>query len=198
GTACLGVGGGGLRGAGLLVLVRRFHRDLIVWRRHAGTWPGPVGGAACVRPWHSALKDLLRLLLRPYFAGLALVGLAALIGVAARALMRPRCLRSFNPQPSTLDPSGRLPLLAVALLSSATVLATALIADRLLERMPHVQDSVAYLFQPRVFARGALWAPAAALPDFFAHAIVVRTAERLFDQYPTGLPALLAAVDLLG
>ncbi|HEY3108239.1 MAG TPA: glycosyltransferase family 39 protein [Chloroflexota bacterium] len=195
GTAGIVVGGDGVHGDGLLLLVRPIHRDLIVWRLHDGVWQGPVGGVAWLRPWHSALKDLLRLLLRPYFAGLLLVGLACLVGLGTSRLLRPLCLRSFNLQPSAFN---RLTWLAVALLASATVLATGLIADRLLERMPHVQDSVGYLFQARVFARGALWAPTPALPDFFDHEFVVRTAERWFAKYPPGFPALLALGVLAG
>jgi hypothetical protein len=260
GTAGIVVGGDGVHGGGLLLLVRPIHRDLIVWRLHDGIWQGPVGGAAWLRPWHSALKDLLRLLLRPYFAGLALVGLATLVGFGTSRLMRalsgwekggagpraharraPRPDRAWDGRgraPALLVPGGRgrldgpedcaadqtdaqgtptgahalvgpsfnleastfnpLVWLAVGLLSSAAVLAAGLIADRLLERMPHVQDSVGYLFQARVFARGALWAPTPALPDFFDHEFVVRTAERWFAKYPPGFPALLALGVLAG
>ena len=38
----------------------------------------------------------------------------------------------------------------------------------MLARVPHVQDSLTYLFQAQTLAAGKLWAPAPPLPDFFA------------------------------
>jgi len=67
------------------------------------------------------------------------------------------------------------------------------VADVILQRMPHVQDSVAYLFQAKTFALGRLWVPTPPYPAFFAHEfIVMDPAGRWFSKYPPGWPMLLA------
>src|SRR5205085_12664899 len=126
------------------------NRDLIAWRLHDGVWQGPIGGAAWLRPWDSALKDLLRLLLRPYFAGLALAAVAFAIGSGWNALTLSLAGTAREGQgeggqmgaarrPAADRPAlDSLALLSVATLAALTVIATGLIADRLLERMPHV------------------------------------------------------------
>ena len=99
-------------------------------------------------------------------------------------------------------PSGRHRMLAVwgvvASLSLATLALTGYVAYVILERLPHVQDSVAYLFQAKVFARGQLWAPLPELPEFFEHEFVVMRDGRWFAKYPPGFPAILALGVLAG
>ena len=178
------LGGDGF-GEGLLLLVRPVHRDFMFWRLREGVWEGPIAGGAYLRPWYSALKDLLRLLLKPYFAALLIGAALLLVGRLVRLG------RDTSPgSVSRLAPAA-LPL-AVSL-AIATMGVSAYIADVLLERMPHVQDSVAYYFQAQVFAMGRLWADVPPLPDFLVHEFVLMHEGRWFGKYPPGFPLVLAA-----
>jgi hypothetical protein len=183
------IGGDGY-GEGMLLLVRPVHRDFMWWQLREGAWYGPVAGGAYLRPWHSALKDLLRLLLKPYFAALLLGSAAVLVA---------RVLRRGGDAPparvSRLAPAA-LPL--AASLAVATLGITAYIADVLLQRMPHIQDDVAYYFQAQIFAMGRLWADLPPLPDFFVHEFVLQHDGRWFGKYPPGWPLVLAAGVLVG
>jgi hypothetical protein len=188
--AGLVVGGDG-SGEGLFLLVRPVHRDFMWWQLKEGVWHGPLAGGAFLRPWYSALKDLLRLLLKPYFAALLLGGAVVLVG---------RLVRRGRDAPAAetdgwLTAAG-LPL-AVSL-AAATLGVTAFIADTLLERMPHVQDSVAYYFQAQIFAMRRLWADLPPLPEFFVHEFVLMRDGRWFGKYPPGFPLVLAAGVLAG
>jgi hypothetical protein len=68
----------------------------------------------------------------------------------------------------------------------------------LFERNPHLVDTIAQLFQARIFARGSLTAPAPHEMEFFAASHLVTHEGRWFSQYPPGQPALLAIGWLLG
>jgi hypothetical protein len=217
------IGGDGY-GEGMLLLVRPVHRDFMWWQLREGGWYGPVAGGAYLRPWYSALKDLLRLLLKPYFAALLLGSAVVLVGALLRAgpfslreKVRMRAARregvaevtaqaAPSPQPSPRgrggetnpSPRGGKGLSAAALplavsLAVATLGITAYVADVLLQRMPHVQDSVAYYFQAQIFAMGRIWADLPPLPDFFAHEFVLQHDGRWFGKYPPGFPLILAA-----
>ena len=71
------------------------------------------------------------------------------------------------------------------------------VAIHVLERAPHVQDSVTYLFQAQTLARGRLTAPAPPLaeaeatPHFAQEFLLVRHG-RWFGKYTPGYPMLLA------
>jgi hypothetical protein len=67
-----------------------------------------------------------------------------------------------------------------------------LIAWQVLELIPHVTDSVSYLFQGRILASGRLYEPPPPLPALFAHENVISTASRWCSKYPPGWPLLLA------
>ena len=77
------------------------------------------------------------------------------------------------------------------------------VAIRVLERAPHVQDSVTYLFQAQTLARGRLTAPAPPLaeaeatPHFAQEFLLVRHG-RWFGKYTPGYPAVLALGVLAG
>lgn len=66
------------------------------------------------------------------------------------------------------------------------------IAIGLLERLPHVQDSITYLFQAQVLAKGQLTAPAPTLPGFFEQEFLLVQDGHWFGKYPPGFPLLLA------
>jgi 4-amino-4-deoxy-L-arabinose transferase-like glycosyltransferase len=93
----------------------------------------------------------------------------------------------------------RLLDLAAAGAAVAAVVVTALFASSQLERIPHVQDSVANLFQAKTLALGRFSVPKPPLLDFFMfdnfHAhnhFVLAYDGRWFGIYEPGWPILLA------
>ena len=72
------------------------------------------------------------------------------------------------------------------------------VADVLLERIPHVQDSVAYLFQAKTFALGRLSVPIPPDPKSFTHEFIVMHDGQWFSKYPPGWPMVLALGVLAG
>ena len=135
--------------------------------------------------WCQALS---RELLRPWLFALLLLALARVLVAPTRS----RKLRA--PAPGRSLP----PAATAGALGAAAVAATAPIALFVLEGIPHVQDSVTYLFQAQLFALGRLAAPAPALPEFFEQEFVVVRGGEWFGKYPPGQPLLLAIGVLLG
>jgi len=86
----------------------------------------------------------------------------------------------------------------VAFLSLVTVGAAALFSAYLFQRNPHLVDTIAQLFQARIFLEGSLTAPAPEHAEFFLGQHLARHAGRWFSQYPPGHPALLALGLLVG
>jgi 4-amino-4-deoxy-L-arabinose transferase-like glycosyltransferase len=72
--------------------------------------------------------------------------------------------------------------------------ATGAVSTYLLGRIPHVQDSVAYLFQAKIFAMGhfSVPAPPPKLQPFFYEEYMPVFHGRWFSQYPPGHPLMLA------
>ena len=143
----------------------------------------------------SQVQDLLRLLFGSYPAFIAIVGFTGLAtGVAVWAA---RFLGARDiPRDGPCNRPDKTKWFAIGFVVLALV-ANAYVAYFLLERLPHVQDSVAYLFQAKLFASGRLWAP---LPDnviFFRHEFVVEHAGKWFSKHPPGHSALLAIGQLL-
>lgn len=66
------------------------------------------------------------------------------------------------------------------------------IARGVLEGIPHVQDSLTYLFQAQTLARGRVTAPAPPLPDFFEQEFMLVQGGHWFGKYSPGYPILLA------
>ncbi|MBV9281272.1 MAG: glycosyltransferase family 39 protein [Chloroflexi bacterium] len=84
--------------------------------------------------------------------------------------------------------------------TGAALLATGLVSTYLLERIPHVQDSVAYLFQAKIFATGAFHVPAPpqAVQSFFMEQFLPFYNGTWFSQYPPGHPLMLMLGVLAG
>jgi len=77
-------------------------------------------------------------------------------------------------------------------------LAAAWISTTVFERLPHVEDEVAFLFQARTYAAGRLVAPAPPLPEFFSIPFVIVRDGAWFGKYPPGYPLVLALGVLAG
>jgi hypothetical protein len=87
----------------------------------------------------------------------------------------------------------------VALLFSLlAVLAAYLIADRVFERMAHLEDEMAYLWQAQVIARGKLALPSTPNPKSFLYPFVVDYNGQRFGKYPLGWPVVLAIGEKFG
>jgi 4-amino-4-deoxy-L-arabinose transferase-like glycosyltransferase len=80
----------------------------------------------------------------------------------------------------------------------AAFAASGLIADLVFERVPHLEDEVAYLFQARVFAAGKAYVDAPFETNCFFAPFIVDHDGRRFGKYPPGWPALLALGVKLG
>jgi hypothetical protein len=91
--------------------------------------------------------------------------------------------------------SGLLTALALALLAFT---AAALMAWFVTERLPHLEDEIAYLFQARTYARGVLWAPAPQTQRAFFTPFVVNVKGRWLGKYAIGWPLVLAVGERLG
>jgi len=73
----------------------------------------------------------------------------------------------------------------------------AVISSAVFGRMPHIEDSVAQLFQARIFAQGRLWAPSHSLRAFFDYTHMINDG-RWYSQYPPGQALLLVPGVLTG
>ena len=83
-------------------------------------------------------------------------------------------------------------------LALVLALATALLSGGLFKHSPHLVDTIAQLFQARIFSGGSLTAPAPDHFEFFNASHLVRHGGRWFSQYPPGHPALLSIGLLFG
>lgn len=82
-------------------------------------------------------------------------------------------------------------LIVLALALMAFVL-SALISRVVFERLPHLEDEVAYLFQAKIFARGQAVAPLFEPDKAYWQPFVIEHHETRFGKYSPGWPALLA------
>lgn len=96
------------------------------------------------------------------------------------------------------DLAGRKELALALLICMLGVVASYLVADRVYERMPHIEDEVAYVWQARVIAHGQLTLPAPRHATSFLVPFVVESNGQRFGKYPLGWPALLAIGIKLG
>lgn len=100
----------------------------------------------------------------------------------------------LNDDPAAVAPwVHRLPWWCAAF----SMVASALLAFFSYERVPHIPDEVAYLFQARYFATGALTAPAPPVPAGLEVFLVTCESGRCLSPFPPGWPAFLAVGVLL-
>ncbi len=74
--------------------------------------------------------------------------------------------------------------------AAACLLLTCLFSHFALENIPHVQDSIAQLFQAKIFKTGALTAPVPSHKEFFEYMNIINS-NQWYSQYPPGHPLLL-------
>ncbi len=86
----------------------------------------------------------------------------------------------------------------ILLLCVLAFLATAAVAYFAFERLPHLEDEVAYLFQAKTMALGRLTVPTPTQPSAFWTPFVLDHEGKRFGKYPPGWPGVLAAGVLAG
>ncbi len=90
------------------------------------------------------------------------------------------------------------------LFSLLAVLAAFLVHDRIFERLAHLEDEMAYLWQAQVIAGGELTLPTPPSPKSFLYPFVVDydagtgSGSQRFGKYPLGWPVVLALGEVLG
>jgi len=84
------------------------------------------------------------------------------------------------------------------LLCLVSFTAAAWVSTSVFDRLPHVEDDVAFLFQAKTIASGHLLAEAPSLPAFFQIPFVLIRDGHWFGKYPPGYPAVLALGVLSG
>ncbi len=86
----------------------------------------------------------------------------------------------------------RLPTILALLLSLIAIGITAYLSTDIFERMPHLEDEFANLWEAQVMARGALWQPSPDPAQAYLVPFVVDYEGRRFGKYPLGWPAALS------
>jgi hypothetical protein len=66
------------------------------------------------------------------------------------------------------------------------------------QHKPHIDDTIAQLFNARIFAHGKLYASAPSFPEFFDRNHMIIDSGKWYSQYPPFHPALLAFGVLVG
>ncbi|UCH61462.1 MAG: glycosyltransferase family 39 protein [Anaerolineales bacterium] len=84
------------------------------------------------------------------------------------------------------------------LISLIGVLLAVFITDHIFERMAHLEDEIAYVWQAQAISRGELKLPSPPDPHSFLVPFVVDYHGERFGKYPLGWPALLAVGIFLG
>lgn len=79
-----------------------------------------------------------------------------------------------------------------AILCVVAFIGAVLVSDRVFDRVPHVEDELAFVFQANVFASGQVLADAPPLPDFFYAPFVIVHEGDWFGKYTPGYPLVLA------
>jgi hypothetical protein len=168
--------------------------DSAFFLRKSGSFIEPVGGRTVQLSSLETVRSILSMALRPY-PTLGLVALGAVLAIVVSGLVR---------QERRLAWMGRwlARRLAEPLAWGAAVAAFGIllyINYVVGDHMPHVPDSVAYLFQARILASFRLFAKAPELGESFVFpGSVIQHAGRWFTQYPFGHPLALAVGVRLG
>lgn len=88
--------------------------------------------------------------------------------------------------------------LAVLLLALFSFLMSALVSRTVYERLPHLEDEMAYLFQARTLARGDLVIESPRPARAYWQPFVIDRDGKRFGKYPLGWPILLAGGVIMG
>jgi len=87
---------------------------------------------------------------------------------------------------------GRFLDVLALLLALSGLMVTAWVSDDVFERIPHIEDEFAYLWQAEVMADGQISQPSPETPKAFPFPFVVDHEGQRFAKYPPGWPAALS------
>jgi len=94
--------------------------------------------------------------------------------------------------------SQKLPVVIAMAISLLAVIASFWLSENIYERLPHVEDEFAYVWQAQVFARGQAYLPSPPHPEQLVVPFVVDYHGLRFSKYPPGWSLLLALGVLTG
>ena len=77
-------------------------------------------------------------------------------------------------------------------ISILAIIGSYFVHDHIFERMAHIEDEMAYVWQAQVIARGNLTLPSPPEPDSFLIPFVIDYNDQRFGKYPIGFPVILA------
>ncbi len=190
--------------AGLLFMVDSENRQG-TWRRWREDGPSEtIAGVPYQKPLLSQAQSLLRKVIATFFGALGVIGVVAVVGwimsriellVGNKQLPLVRVQTIQHPWFRLQNSKFIFGTLVIAL---AIFAITIWLAVDVLERVPHVQDSITFLFQSQTLAGGALWAPPPAEPEAFKQEFLTVWDQKWFGQYPPGYPMVLAVGVLSG
>lgn len=162
--------------------------DSAFFLQKGGSFTEPVGGRTVQVSALESVRSMLAIALRPYPSLALLIPGAALVMGVAMLMRQERRLIWVG---RSLARRIGEPIAAGAAVAAFGILLyiNYVVGDH----MPHVPDSVAYLFQARIFASFRLFADAPELGEHFVFpGSVIQHAGRWFSQYPFGHPVALA------
>jgi 4-amino-4-deoxy-L-arabinose transferase-like glycosyltransferase len=185
-----------LRGYVLTVRMDRPDATWFVWDR-SGT-PTALPNSYINVSTLAMIQRTVRLLLGNAVAGLLLLLLALPLYLVFQAFLRAdrRTEVALRRLQRRLG-SGRDLDVVVGLLAGVALVITALFAWGQLQGIPHVQDSVAYLFQAKTLALGKLSVSVPKPYAFFQEEFIDNYRGQWFGKYPPGWPLILAIGVLL-
>ena len=183
---------------GWIFLVNSENRQGI-WRQWREGRPAEaIVGIPYQKPLLAQTQSFLRQVLTTFLGALLLIGAtAALERVGKWIRGRFGRMRAAPAVHYSRLPHARAPYPELIILFTLFGL-TLWIAVDLLERIPHVQDSLTLLFQAQTLAEGAFWAPEPPQSHFFLQEFLTVLDGKWFGQYPPGYPAVLAIGVLAG
>lgn len=89
-------------------------------------------------------------------------------------------------------------MLGALLLAVGTVVLAGWVSTTIFDRLPHVEDEVAFVFQARTLADGEIVSEPPTRPEFFRMPFVIVRDDMWFGKYPPGYPLVLASGVLVG
>lgn len=89
-------------------------------------------------------------------------------------------------------------MLGLALLAAAAFGLSAWGSASIFDRLPHLEDEVAFVFEAKLIAAGQIIGDAPANPSFFSAPFVIVKDGNWFGKYPPGWPLMLAAGAFIG